>query len=74
MFEETDNFDVEVVQPLRAATITLEISVLEVELAVASDGASLRRRIMEALFVALALDDGTVSVRLGDDRERGIRH
>lgn len=63
MEEDVKCFDVEVVYPLRPATITLKISTAEVELALASDGANFRRRLMAAIYAAMAVEHGGRQIR-----------
>ena len=44
MFEHTDRWELDVIPPLNSLTITLDVSPPELELAVATSGASLRYR------------------------------
>ena len=64
MGEPSDFSEFEVVMPVRAVTITLEIGAADVELALASDGANLRRPLMAALYAAMAVERGTITTRI----------
>jgi len=48
MFEHTDRWELDVIPPLNSLTITLDVSPMELEMAVATSGASLRSALMES--------------------------
>jgi hypothetical protein len=48
----------EVVPPLHGATITLDISAADMELAIESQGENLRPVLMAAIYAALSVDSG----------------
>ena len=56
MFEHTDRWELDVIPPLSSMTITLDISPPELELAVATSGASLCTAMMRAIVAAMVVD------------------
>jgi hypothetical protein len=58
MMEQAERFELDVVPPLNALTITLVVSPPEIELAVATNGESLCNAIMRAIIAAMVVDAG----------------
>ena len=58
MMDDTDRWELDVVPPLNSLTITLNVSPPELELAVATSGASLRSAMMRAIVAAMVVDAG----------------
>ncbi len=58
MLEDTGGFELDVVPPLNALTITLDVSPPELELAVATSGVSLCSAMMRAIVAAMVVDTG----------------
>ncbi len=58
MFEHTDRWELDVIPPLSSLTITLDVSPPELELAVATSGASLCTAMMRAIVAAMVVDAG----------------
>ena len=56
MFEHTDRWELDVIPPLSSMTITLDVSPPELELAVATSGASLCTAMMRAIVAAMVVD------------------
>jgi len=56
MMEQPDRWELDVIPPLNSLTITLDISPPELELAVATSGASLCRAMMRAIVAAMVVD------------------
>ena len=56
MFEHTDRWELDVIPPLNSLTITLDVSPMELEMAVATSGASLRTAMMRAIVAAMVVD------------------
>jgi len=56
MMEQSDRWELDVIPPLNSLTITLDISPPELELAVATSGASLCRAMMRAIVAAMVVD------------------
>jgi hypothetical protein len=54
--QHADRWELDVIPPLGAVTITLDISPPELELAVATSGASLCNALMKAIVAAMAVD------------------
>ena len=57
-FDEPDGFDV--VAPMEPVTVSLEISPDEIELALATNGETLRNKLLSALIFAM-IDDQTLA-------------
>lgn len=55
MRDSAEYLEFETVSSLGPATLTLEISAIDVELALASNGATLRPALMAALYAALTV-------------------
>ena len=58
MFEHTDRWELDVIPPPSSMTITLDVSPPELELAVATSGASLCTAMMRAIVAAMVVDAG----------------
>jgi hypothetical protein len=58
MFEHTERWELDVIPPLSSMTITLDVSPPELELAVATSGASLCTAMMRAIVAAMVVDAG----------------
>jgi hypothetical protein len=58
MIEHADRWELDVVPPLNSLTITLDVSPMELEMAVASNGESLRIALMRAIVAAMVVDAG----------------
>ncbi len=58
MFEHTKRWELDVIPPLSSMTITLDVSPPELELAVATSGASLCTAMMRAIVAAMVVDAG----------------
>ena len=58
MMEDNDRWELDVIPPLNSLTITLDVSPPELELAVATSGASLRCAMMRAIVAAMVVDAG----------------
>ena len=56
MMEHPDRWDLDVIPPLGSITITLDVSPPELELAVATSGASLCAAMMRAIVAAMVVD------------------
>lgn len=56
MFEHTERWELDVIPPLSSMTITLDVSPPELELAVATSGASLCTAMMRAIVAAMVVD------------------
>jgi len=56
MMEQPDRWELDVIPPLNSLTITLDVSPPELELAVATSGASLCRAMMRAIVAAMVVD------------------
>jgi len=56
MIEPGNRGDLDVIPPLNKVTITLDVSPAELELAVATNGASLCPAMMKAIIAALVVD------------------
>ena len=54
--ELADYLELDIVYPLRPATITFEVSAVELELAMEFQGENLRPRLMAAIYAALSVD------------------
>jgi len=63
MIVHTDRLELDVVPPLKPVRITLEVSPPELELAVATSGASLCDAMMRAIVAAMVVDAGLGSRR-----------
>jgi hypothetical protein len=62
MIEDTERWELDVIPPLTTLTITLDVSPQELEMAVATDGASLRGAMMRAIVAAMVVDAGWASL------------
>jgi hypothetical protein len=58
MMEDTDRWELDVIPPLNSLTITLDVSPPQLELAVATSGASLCCAMMRAIVAAMVVDAG----------------
>jgi len=58
MLEHFDRLELDIVPPLNAVTITLSVSPPDLELAVATRGASLCPAMMRAIVAAMVVDPG----------------
>lgn len=58
MMEHTDRWELDVIPPLNSFTITLDVSPQELEMAVATSGASLCAAMMRAIVAAMVVDAG----------------
>ena len=56
MTEHPDQWELDVIPPLRSITITLDVTPPELELAVATSGASLCPAMMRAIVAAMVVD------------------
>lgn len=56
MLEQPDRWELDVIPPLRSITIKLDVSPPELELAVATNGASLCNAMMRAIVAAMVVD------------------
>jgi hypothetical protein len=56
MMEGTDDFELDVIPPINSLTITLDVSPPELEMAVATSGASLCSAMMRAIVAAMVVD------------------
>ena len=56
MMEHADRWEFDVIPPLSSVTITLDVSPSELELALATSGASLCRAMMNAIVAAMVVD------------------
>jgi len=56
MMEHTDRWELDVIPPLNSLTITLDVSPQELEMAVATSGASLCSAMMRAIVAAMVVD------------------
>jgi len=56
MMQHADRWELDVIPPLSSVTITLDVSPPELELAVATSGASLCNALMKAIVAAMAVD------------------
>jgi hypothetical protein len=54
----TDRWELDVIPPLNSLTITLDVSPQELEIAVATSGASLCAAMMRAIVAAMVVDAG----------------
>jgi len=63
MMEYSDRGELDVVPPLRSFTITLNVSPADLELAVATSGASLCGAMMQAIIAAMVVDTAWTSLR-----------
>jgi hypothetical protein len=63
MMEDTDRWELDVIPPLNTLTITLEVSPQELEMAVVSNGESLRAALMRAIVAAMVVDAGLAPSR-----------
>jgi hypothetical protein len=61
--EDTDRWELDVIPPLNTLTITLEVSPQELEMAVVSNGESLRAALMRAIVAARVVDAGLAPSR-----------
>lgn len=59
----SDGGELDVVPPLRSFTITLDVSPADLELAVATSGASLCGAMMQAIIAAMVVDTAWTSLR-----------
>ena len=59
MTEALDRYEFEAVRPERAITISFDVDPIEVELALATNAASLRYATLTAPLVAMVVDDGS---------------
>jgi len=58
MTEDTERWELDVIPPLNTLTITLDVSPQELEMAVATSGASLCTAMMRAIVAAMVVDAG----------------
>jgi hypothetical protein len=58
MMEHTDRWELDVIPPLNSLTISLDVSPQELEMAVATSGASLCAAMMQAIVAAMVVDAG----------------
>jgi hypothetical protein len=58
MMDNADRLELDVIPPLNSLTITLDVSPQELELAVATNGASLCKAMMRAIVAAMVVDAG----------------
>jgi hypothetical protein len=56
MMHHADRWELDVIPPLGSVTITLDVSPPELELAIATSGASLCNALMKAIVVAMVVD------------------
>ena len=63
MMEYSDRGELDVIPPLRSFTITLNVSPADLELAVATSGASLCGAMMQAIVAAMVVDTAWTSLR-----------
>jgi hypothetical protein len=61
--EHSDRGELDVIPPLRSFTITLDVSPTDLELAVATSGASLCGAMMQAIIAAMVVDTAWTSLR-----------
>ncbi|MCJ7529388.1 MAG: hypothetical protein MUO37_15080 [Methyloceanibacter sp.] len=61
--EHSDRGELDVIPPLRSFTITLNVSPADLELAVATSGASLCGAMMQAIVAAMVVDTAWTSLR-----------
>jgi hypothetical protein len=61
--EYADRGELDVIPPLRSFTITLNVSPADLELAVATSGASLCGAMMQAIIAAMVVDTAWTSLR-----------
>jgi len=61
--EYSDRGELDVIPPLRSFTITLNVSPADLELAVATGGASLCGAMMQAIIAAMVVDTAWTSLR-----------
>jgi hypothetical protein len=58
MMEDSDRRELDVIPTLNALTITLVVSPQELEMAVATNGESLRTALLRAIVAAMVVDAG----------------
>jgi hypothetical protein len=58
MLHDTERWELDVIPPLNSFTITLNVSPPELEMAVATSGASLCSAMMRAIVAAMVVDAG----------------
>ena len=61
--KHSDRGELDVIPPLRSFTITLNVSPADLELAVATSGASLCGAMMQAIVAAMVVDTAWTSLR-----------
>jgi hypothetical protein len=63
MVEQLERLELDIIPPLRAVTITLNLSPPDLEMAIATSGASLCPAMMRAIVAAMVIDSGLREAR-----------